>query len=975
MNRSGRTPMTEARVSKDGRGPAATDPAGGTRGVAGLPPEPGGWADPLEPMPQLFRDLRAAPGGLSGREASRRLEVSGPNELARRGGRQWPGELLAQFTQPLAVLLAVAAVLAWVSGTPRLAIAIAAVILLNATFAFAQEMQAERAVEALAAFLPERAKVLRDGVRQEIEARLLVPGDVLLIEEGESICADARLITGTLEVDMSTLTGESAPVTRSAGPADPSTPLLQASDVVFSGTACTGGEAQGLVTATGMQTELGRIAALSQRSGRSESPLEHQVRRATLLIAFVAVGAGIAFLPIGLAAGLSVAAAASFAIGLLVANVPEGLLPTITLALAVGVREMAHRGALVKRLSAVETLGSTSVICTDKTGTLTENRMHVTAVWTPDGEAHVPDESPSSRPIPAAAGDDASGVPGLLAQGIAACNNADLHGPGGQPTGDPTEVALLALAAGWGVDVSLADRETRRRQLFRFDPRLKLMTTVDKQDGGLVVNTKGAPEAVLARVTHVYRDHHDVPVTAADRDEATRVMKDYAQAGLRVLAVGRRMLPPGSAVPAHREDAEQGLCLTGMAAMLDPPRAQVPAAIDKVHRAGIRVHVVTGDNGLTAAAIAHGVGIGTGPGGLKVITGTALDAMTEQQLDDLLASGPEIVFARSSPEAKLRIADALRSAGQVVAMTGDGVNDAPALRRADIGVAMGRSGTDVAREAATMILTDDNFATIAAAVESGRRIYDNVRKFICYIFAHAVPEVVPFLVFALAGGAIPLPLTVMQILAIDLGTDTLPALALSREPAEPGLMDRSPRPRTQGVISRRMLARAWGFLGLISATLVMTGFFVTLRHAGWHAGAATGPGSLLHHAYQQATTVAWLGIVACQVGTAFAVRTDHVSLRSVGVFSNRFLLGAIGVALAFAAALIYLPALNSIFGTAPLNPAQLATVAPFPFIVWGADELRRLLLRQRTARRGTPRSRPGTIPPAQASPPARAAAP
>ena len=257
-------------------------------------------------------------------------------------------------------------------------------------------------------------------------------------------------------------------------------------------------------------------------------------------------------------------------------------------------------------------------------------------------------------------------------------------------------------------------------------------------------------------------------------------------------------------------------------------------------------------------------------------------------------------------------------------------------------------------------------ATIAAAVESGRRIYDNVRKFICYIFTHAVPEVVPFLVFALAGGAIPLPLTVMQILAIDLGTDTLPALALSREPAEPRLLDRPPRPRTQAVISRRMLARAWGFLGLISATLVMTGFFLTLRHAGWHAGAATGPGSLLHHGYQQATTVAWLGIVACQIGTAFAVRTDHAALRSVGVFSNRFLLGAIGVALAFAAALIYLPALNSIFGTAPLSPAPLATVAPFPFIVWGADELRRFLLRQRAVRRRPPEeSGPGPARPAR----------
>ena len=330
------------------------------------------------------------------------------------------------------MLLAVAAVLAWASGTPRLAVAIAAVILLNAGFAFAQEMQAEKAVEALAAFLPEHARVLRDGTRQVIEARLLVPGDVLLIEEGESICADARLMTGTLEVDMSTLTGESVPVTRSAGPAEPSLPLLQAVDVVFSGTACTGGEAEALVTATGMGTELGRIAALSQRAEHSESPLEHQVKRATTLIAFVAVGAGIAFLPIGLAAGLGVAAAASFAIGLLVANVPEGLLPTITLALAVGVREMARRGALVKRLSAVETLGSTSVICTDKTGTLTENRMRVTTIWTPDGEASMPAAVPGT---PSADGRD--GAPGLLAQGVAACNNADLHGPGGKPPATP----------------------------------------------------------------------------------------------------------------------------------------------------------------------------------------------------------------------------------------------------------------------------------------------------------------------------------------------------------------------------------------------------------------------------------------------------------------------------------------------------------------------------------------------------------
>jgi calcium-translocating P-type ATPase len=944
--------MTQRAATRDGHRTTSPHRHSGPP-AAGGPAGDGGPGDPLEPLAQLFRDLRTSPSGLTSREAARRLEVSGPNELARRGGRRWPGELAQQVTQPLAVLLALAAVLAWVSGTPRLAVAIAAVIVLNAGFSFAQELQAERAVEALAAFLPERARVLRDGARQEIEARLLVPGDIMLIEEGESISADGRLMTGTVEVDMSALTGESVPVTRSAGDVDGTVPLLQARDAVFSGTECTGGEAQALVTATGMRTELGRIAALSQRAGREESPLEHQVRRAARLIALVAVGAGIAFLPIGLAAGLSLAAAASFAIGLLVANVPEGLLPTITLALAVGVREMARRGALVKRLSAVETLGSTSVICTDKTGTLTQNRMHVTTVWTPAGEASL--EAPG--PGDPATNTGAAGEIRLLAQAVAACNTADLDGSGtGKPAGDPTELALLELAAAYGMDVSVASREKRRRVLFRFDPRLKLMTTVDEQDGALVVNTKGAPEEVLARATRIHRSPGEPPITAADRDQVGRVMRDYAQRGLRVLAVAHHILPTGSTAPTKREDAERDLCLIGLVAMLDPPRPEVPAAIERVHRAGIRVHVVTGDNGLTAAAVARRVGIGAS--GMRVVTGTELDAMSEAQLDDLLGSGAEVVFARSSPEAKLRIADALRARGQVVAMTGDGVNDAPALRRADIGVAMGRSGTDVAREAATMVLTDDNFATIAAAVESGRRAYDNIRKFIAYIFTHAVPEVVPFLVFALSGGAVPLPLTVMQILAIDLGTDTLPALALSREPAEPGLMDRPPRPRTQGVITGRMLGRAWAFLGLISAALVMAGFFVTLRHAGWHPGAPTGPGTPLNHAYRQATTVAWLGIVACQAGTAFAVRTDHASLHSVGVFTNRFLLGGIAAALAFAAAVVYLPALQSFFGTAALAPAQLATVAPFPFIVWGADETRRALIRRYRTSHDTAGARP-----------------
>ena len=343
-------------------------------------------------------------------------------------------------------------------------------------------------------------------------------------------------------------------------------------------------------------------------------------------------------------------------------------------------------------------------------------------------------------------------------------------------------------------------------------------------------------------------------------------------------------------MPGEREDAERDLCFAGLVALLDPPRADVAEAVARCYAAGIRIIVVTGDHGLTAAEVARRVGIA--PNGARIVTGAELGAMREAELDELLEAEGDLIFARTSPEAKLRIADALRALGHVVAMTGDGVNDAPALRAADIGVAMGLSGTDVAREAATMVLTDDHFSTIVDAVEEGRRVYDNIRKFILYIFAHAPAEVVPFIIFALSGGAVPLPLTAVQILAVDLGTETLPALALGRDPAEPGIMERAPRQRGEGVIGRSLLIRAWLFLGMISAALVMAGFFYVLLRAGWSPGDAVGTGTPLHHTYVQATTMTFLGIVACQVGTAFAARTDRASLREVGVFTTRCCCGA-----------------------------------------------------------------------------------
>jgi calcium-translocating P-type ATPase len=893
--------------------------------------------DATEPVGRLLRDLRASRDGLSAREAQRRLIVYGPNALARRGRRRLVREFTRQLTHPLALLLWAAAALAWIAGIVAVAIAILVVIIVNALFAFFQELQAERAVEALQEYMPPHATVLRDGSPETVDASLIVPGDVLVIAEGDRISADARLLWGTVEIDASTLTGESVSVTRSAEWTEPSGSLLEAGDLVFNGTACIEGEARALVFATGMHTELGRIAALSERVESEESPLEHQVRRVAWLIAVVAVGMAIAFLPLAtLGAGLSFSEAVVFAVGLIAGLVPEGLLPVITLALALGARDLVRRGAVVKRLSAVETLGSTDVICTDKTGTLTENRLGVTSIWTPDGDVAPVEETKAPRPA----------TLHHLVRVLVACNNARLDR--GEERGDPTEIALVEAAAAMGEPVDASARERRRRVEFYFDPSRKLMSTVDERDGGLWIDTKGAPETVLARCSVVGApDAEPRVMTARERHAIEGRVDDFAGDGLRVLACATRALSSTDAIPEKRDDAERNLSFLGLVAMLDPPRAEVADAVASCHQAGIDVVVVTGDHPLTATTVARRVGIGADHP--RVILPAELDTMTEAELDTVLDDERELIFARASPEAKLRIADALRDRGHVVAMTGDGVNDAPALRRADIGVAMGRSGTDVAREASTMVLTDDNFATIVAAIEGGRRVYDNVRKFIFYIFAHATPEVAPFLVYALARGAVPLPLTVLQLLMFDIGTETLPALALGREPAEPGLMNRRPRSRREGVIRPPMLVRAWLFVGLIAATLQMSAYFYVLGDAGWHAGDPVGPGSPLHHAYLQATTMTFLAMVVCQIGTAFAARTDRVSLRSVGVFSNRLLLWGIAFELALAGAVVYWPPLQQLLHTAALPPHLLVIVLPFPFIVWGADEVRRALVRHHAA--------------------------
>jgi calcium-translocating P-type ATPase len=886
---------------------------------------------PVDPegRPELVLDrLHSARRGLTSREAARRLAQYGNNEIRREEGRSRVREFARQLIDPLALLLWAASGFALAEGAVAVAVTIVAVILLNALFAFAQELQAEKATEALKRYLPAHARVRRDGAVVEIEATDLVPGDILLLTEGDRLSADARLLDGSVEVDMAALTGESQTVARgaivSAMPTSGS--LLEAEDLVFAGTSCTGGDAEAVVYATGMATQLGRIAALTQRVRVEASPLQQQVNHAAKLIAIIAVSAGIVFFAVGVAlAGLSLQDSLSFAIGLLVANVPEGLLPTITLALAVGVRRMARRRALVKRLAAVETLGSTDVICTDKTGTLTEGRMTVRRWW-----------------------DIAGGVPsGALLRCAVRCNNASATAREGgwDQEGDPSESALLigAAEAGLALPVALAERDRRRCRLLHFDARRKRMTTLDAEDDGHVwLHAKGAPLELLERCTAVRHGDAVRELSGADRDAIASAFEGFAADGLRVLGFAERIDPDVD--EADRDHVEAGLTFLGLAAMEDPPRAGVAEAVARCRHAGLRIIVITGDHGATAAAIARQVGIVAGTP--TIVEGPDIDRMPQADLDDLLRGAPELIVARSNPETKLHVVEALKSLGHTVAMTGDGVNDAPALRRADIGVAMGASGTDVAREAATMVLTDDSFASIAAAVEEGRVVYDNLRKFITYVFAHATPEVIPFLIFALAGGNVPLPITALQILAIDLGTETLPALALGREPAEPDVMDRPPRPIVERLIDRPILVRAWLVLGLVEAVLVTGGFFYALIDGGWGWGDPTGVGTPLNHTYVLATTMTFAGIVACQIGAGFATRTARASLRQIGPFTNHLLLWGMVFELAFAAALIWLPPLQDVFHTTALPWHYVLVLTAMAPLVWVVDEARRWWLRR-----------------------------
>ncbi|MBS1811200.1 MAG: cation-transporting P-type ATPase [Acidobacteria bacterium] len=882
-----------------------------------------------------IQSLASARTGLAESEARIRLQQYGPNSLPHAARRPWYQELAANFIHLFALLLWVGAALAWVAGMPQLALAIVIVILINGLFSYWQEFQAERAAEALAALLPRQVLVRRDGVEKLIPAEQIVPGDILLLTEGEAIPADARIIAAErLRVDASSLTGESRPVARIADVVtakERTAPTLP--NLVFAGTSIASGKGEAVVFATGAATEFGRLAQLTSVQDERPSPLQQELKHVTNLVTKIALGFGLAFFIIGWSiAGLSLTTSFLFAIGIIVANVPEGLLPTLTLSLAAGVRRMARRNALVKRLSAVETLGATTVILTDKTGTLTENQMTVREIWA-DGISY---QESDTGFIPA----DARSLFELLRAGALCCDahlvvSSDANKPP-QVIGDPTETAILLAAVKVGINGEALATWPRVAEL-PFDSVRKRMTTIQQINDELIACVKGAPNEIFPRCTSIRSQNANLPFTEAQRETVQSAHDALARRGLRVLAVATRKvataLQPGNGWRV--EEVERELTLLGLLAMEDPPRPEVAGALAACQRAGIRAVMVTGDHGLTAEAIGREIGLYKNT--LRVISGNELERLTDAELEEILTQ-PDVLFARATPEHKLRLVEAFQKRGEVVAVTGDGVNDAPALKRADIGVAMGVVGTDVAREAADMVLADDNFASIVAAIEEGRAVYDNIRKFVTYIFASNIPEAIPFIAFVLFH--IPLPLTIMQILAVDLGTDLVPALALGMEAPEPNVMQRKPHSRQERLLNLPTFLRAYIWLGMIEAVLSLLAFFCAYWLAGWRPGMVMEESGTL---YAIATTMTLTGIVTCQIGNAFACRSERQSIWRIGLTSNRILLAGIAVELLLILLLIYIAPLANIFGLAPLSWNHWVILAVFPFTLLLLEELRKVV--------------------------------
>jgi Ca2+-transporting ATPase len=913
-------------------------------------------------------DVAAALGsdtrtGLSESEARERLRRYGPNELESEATVPAWRRFLAQFQDVLVLLLIAATMVSaalWYlerdTNLPYEALAILAIVLLNATMGFIQEARAASAVAALKAMTAASATVIRDGTRHSIAASELVPGDLIVIGEGDTIPADGRLVEVTaLQTSEASLTGESLPVSKDTAVIEGAAALGDRHNMVYSGTAVTYGHGTVLVTATGMRTEMGRIADMLAETEDEKTPLQEELDRVGRLL-------GLAVLLIAIVMAVTIVVAEQvrsasalvdvliFSVALAVAAVPEGLPAVVTAVLSLGVQRMSRRNAIVRHLAAVETLGSASVVASDKTGTLTRNEMTVRTVATasgrvtltgtgydPEGDIQA-DEGELEGPLE----EEFT----LLLTAAARANNASLDNRDGtwRIQGDPTEAALLVAARKAGLSADALDEKLPRVAELPFSSERKLMSTVNRlvDEDRLMVFTKGAPDVLIERCTHEMVGSERRKLTDERRGEWLALNDELAGQALRTLAVASHELPKGAAPPNEAaildEGLEQDLSLVGLVGIMDPPREEAAEAVRVARLAGIRPIVITGDHPRTGAVIAAELGITDGEE--EAVTGSQLEELPESEFADLMSRVS--VYARVDPEHKLRIVNSLRAAGHVVAMTGDGVNDAPALKTADIGVAMGITGTDVSREAADIVLADDNFATIVAAVEEGRAIFANIRKFLRFLLSSNVGEVLTMFFGVLLadligleadGESIVLPLLATQILWINLVTDGAPALALGVDPAEEGLMHQPPRPPTERVITARM------WRGIAFVAVIMAAGTLLVLDASLPGGLIDGSGTLPY-----AQTMAFTTLMLFQVFNVVNSRSDETSA-FVHLFTNPWLWGAVGASLALQALVLYVPVLQVPFGTVPLGARDLLVcIATASSVLW-LRELSKLVTR------------------------------
>ncbi len=897
---------------------------------------------------EVFEAMQTGQSGLSTEEANKRLAKHGFNVLVEKKHVPIIYRFLAQLKDLFSVLLLIASLLA-VFVDRSMSIIILAVVLVNSVFSLFQEWRAEKAMDTLKSWMPEYTKVIRDCELKKILVRDLVPGDIIVLEEGDRVPADARLFEAyELWTNNVPLTGESEPQPRTTEPVEETdTAYIDVPNFVFMSTSVAKGQGKAIVIKTGMDTKFGQIAGLTQEITEEQSPLQKEIAYTAKYDFILAITVGVIFLVVSMILlHTTLLTSILFMIGVMVCLVPEGLQVTVSSALAINVLKMVKQNVLVKRLSSVQTLGSVTMICTDKTGTITKGEMTVKKIWVHDktidvsgvGNNPIGDFTQNNMPL---AKEESSTVERLL-EVSALCNSAKIEPPSDRNrswnvVGDPTDGALLVAALKHGLILKRAQAEKPIVHILPFDSERKRTTTVHKHDHKVYIYTKGAPRSILSICNRILIGDQIVPLTKEYLSSTEKKLHEFADDGLRVIAAAYTELPE-TEYQDVKQIVEKDMILVGLAGMKDPPRPEVPQAVKLAKQAGIRVIIITGDYGPTALAIAEEVGI-AGYENSRIIRGVDLEALSDQQIYDEVKKS-DIIFARVSPEQKLRIVTVLKKKGEVVAVTGDGANDAPSLKEADIGIAMGLSGTDVAREAADMILLDDSFASIVKAVESGRAIYENLRKFIIYVFSHNWGELIPYVLYVVLG--IPLPLLVVQVLAIDLGIDVIPSLALSREPPEPGIMQEGPRGIKERLFNGEVFLRSL-YIGAIIATGAMIGCLMTWQAGGWHLGMSQVPDQV---AYVKGTTMTFAGIVIAQVGNVFVSRTSKASVFRTSVKSNKWIWLGIASQITIISAMVYIPILQQFFGTTGLGPLDWAFLFMLAGIVILAEEIRKWVTRR-----------------------------